>query len=92
MRYYFDIFDGDHWTRDDLGVDCESDRRARHQAVLALTEMASELLPSDGATKTIIIRVRRKDEVAFTVQLAFDTSPGPALSDRSIAEEQKSLT
>lgn len=84
MRYYFDIFDGDHWARDDLGVECASDRSARHQAVLALTELARELLPSDGASKELIIRVRQGDGAAFSVRLAFDTSAGPALADPTV--------
>jgi hypothetical protein len=84
MRYFFDIFDGDHWTRDDIGVECASDRRARHQAVLALTELARELLPSDGSTKEFVIRVRLKDELAFSVRLSFDTSSGPALTDPTV--------
>ncbi|OEO28040.1 hypothetical protein VW23_006490 [Devosia insulae DS-56] len=84
MRYYFDIFDGDHWARDDLGAECASDGRARHQAVLALTELARELLPSDGPSKELMIRVRIRNEVAFTVQLEFGTSSGPALSDPSV--------
>jgi hypothetical protein len=85
MRYFFDIFDGDHWARDAFGVECASDRRARHQAVLALTELARELLPSDGPSKELAICVRHGEAVAFAVRLAFDTSPGPALSDTSIA-------
>jgi len=85
LRYYFDIFDGDHWTRDDIGVECASDRRARHQAVLALTELATELLPSDGPSKDLVIRVRLEEGVAFIVKLLFETSSGPALTDPSIA-------
>ncbi len=84
MRYFFDIFDGDHWARDDLGVECASDLRARHQAVLALTELARELLPYDGSTKDLVIRVRLQDELAFSVRLAFETSPGPALTDTTV--------
>jgi len=81
MRYYFDIFDGHTWDRDDLGVECENDGRARHQAVLALTELARELLPPDGPSRDLMIRVRVQNEVAFTVQLLFGTTSGPALSD-----------
>ena len=84
MRYFFDIFDGDHWTRDDLGVECASDRRARHQAVLALTELARELLPYDGPAKELVIRVRLHEELAFSVRLNFDTSSGPALTDPAL--------
>lgn len=84
MRYFFDIFDGDHWTRDDIGVECASDQRARHQAVLALTELASELLPYDGPAKELVIRVRLQEELAFSVRLNFDTSSGPALTDPAL--------
>lgn len=84
MRYYFDIFDGEHWARDDYGVDCANDGRARHQAVLAITELARELLPADGPSRELSIRVRLRNEVAFTVELAFGTSSGPALSDPSV--------
>ena len=86
MRYYFDIFEGDHWARDDVGLDCPNDAGARYQAVLALTEMARDFLPADGPSKDLKVRVRRKAEVAFTVSLLFETSPGPALTDPSVAE------
>lgn len=86
MRYFFDIFDGDHWARDDFGVDCARDRSARHQAVLALTELARELLPSSGSTQELVIRVRLKEELAFSVRLAFDTSFGPALTDPAMVD------
>ncbi|WP_055048491.1 DUF6894 family protein [Devosia sp. A16] len=88
MRYYFDIFEGDHWTRDDAGLECANDGRARFQAVLALTEMAREFLPGDGPSMDLKVRVRRGARVAFTVGLFFETSAGPALSDPSIADQQ----
>jgi len=86
MRYFFDIFDGNHWARDDIGVDCARDRSARHQAVLALTELARELLPSNGSAQELVIRVRLKEEHASSVRLAFDTSSGPALTDTTLME------
>jgi hypothetical protein len=84
MRYFFDIFDGDHWSRDELGVDCADDISARHQAVLALTELARELLPPDGSSMELAIRVRLREQAAFTVRLSFDTASGPALSDPTV--------
>ncbi|KQW81077.1 hypothetical protein ASC89_04395 [Devosia sp. Root413D1] len=84
MRYYFDIFDGTGWARDDIGVECASDQQARYQAVLALTELARDLLPPDGSTKELNIRVRLHEELAFSVRLSFDTSAGPALVDPSV--------
>lgn len=71
MRYYFDIFDGDHWTRDDLGVECRDDRAARYQAVLALTEMSREYLPDDGNEMELLVKVRQGEEVRFKVRIAF---------------------
>jgi hypothetical protein len=85
MRYYFDIFEDDYWARDDVGVDCESDRRARYQAVLALTELARELLPMGGATRHFMIRIRLQEQTAFSLRLDFDSLSGPALTDRSVA-------
>lgn len=73
MRYFFDIFDGDHWTRDDIGMEVRNDRQARHQAVLALTEMARELLPTDGDRMDLSIRVRTEAGERFTVSLDFET-------------------
>lgn len=77
MRYFFDIFDGDHWTRDDIGMEARGDRHARHQAVLALTEMARELLPTDGDHMKLHIRVRTESDERFTVRLDFDTDRPP---------------
>lgn len=84
MRYYFDIFDGDHWTRDDFGIELETDWKARHQAVLVLCEMAGELLPNDGAEMDLTVRVRTGSDVAFTVRLDFSTETGPALTDPAV--------
>jgi len=77
MRYFFDIFDGDHWSRDDIGMDARDDRQARHQAVLALAEMARELLPSDGDQMDLRIRVRTENAERFTVSLDFETERPP---------------
>lgn len=87
MRYYFDIFDGMQWTDDETGVDLQSDLKARHQAVLALCEMAREQIPSDGPYMDLAIRVRTGLEVAFSARLDFTTEVGPALSDPDIGIE-----
>lgn len=79
MRYYFDIFDGDHWTRDDIGVECRNDRAARLQAVLGLTEMAHELLPTDGNEMLMQVRVRDASHHRFTLKLDFDTDGEPGI-------------
>lgn len=85
MRCFFDIFDGDHWARDDIGMDCRDERSARHQAVLALCEMAREQLPGDGPVMGFQVRVRKGELTAFLVRLDFTTEAGPALTDARIA-------
>lgn len=80
MRYFFDIFDGDHWTRDDLGVECASDQTSPGSAG---TNRAGPRAAAvyDGPAKELVIRVRLQEELAFSVRLNFDTSSGPALTD-----------
>lgn len=87
MRYFFDIFDGDHWTRDDLGIDLETDAKARQQSVLALCEMAREQIPGNGPYMDLAIRVRTGPEVLFSTRLDFTTDVGPALNDPDIGIE-----
>jgi hypothetical protein len=89
VLYYFDIFDGDHWVADDLGVDCDADRQARDQAVLALCEMARELLPANGPEMDLTIRVRSSGALAFSVRLHFFTEPGPALTDLEVMRSHR---
>jgi hypothetical protein len=86
MRYFFDIFDGDHWTRDDLGTACKDDMGARHQAVLLLVEMARDYIPSDGPSLDLTVRVRNATQTAFTLRLDFSTEKGDGLTDPTILQ------
>jgi hypothetical protein len=72
MRYYFDIFNGSVWARDDFGMDCANDRLARQQAIMALLEMASEELPGNGEVADFRIRVREGKAHRFTAKLNFE--------------------
>ena len=72
MRYYFDIFNGTVWARDDFGLDCASERFARQQALLALLEMAREQLPAQGDVVSFRIRVRQGKIHRFTAKLNFE--------------------
>jgi hypothetical protein len=81
MRYYFDIFTGDHWARDDRGWDCASDGAARRHALLALTELAYELLLLDGQSTEMAIRVRLGQQPAFIFQLTFERFLDPSPID-----------
>ena len=87
MRYFFDIFDGDNWARDDHGINCNGDMVARRQAVLVLVEMAHDYIPSDGASMDLTVRVRKAAQVVFTVRLNFSTEAGPGLTDPGVLRE-----
>lgn len=71
MRCYFDIFDGDHWARDDFGMECPDVWYAFNQATLSLLELAFETVPGSFQSRRLAIRVRRKDANAYTVKLTF---------------------
>lgn len=71
MRYYFDIRDGDDFSRDDIGFDLRDDKAARLQATVALIEMARDYLPSDGNRRHLMIEVRNGDGARFDVSLDY---------------------
>ena len=83
MRYFFDIQDGKHVAKDDIGVDCLGDNAARVEATRALTEMASDYLPSDGLSRHLAIHVRSNVAPLFSVDLQYSvmTSSGRRLAD-----------
>ena len=56
-RYYFDVQDGDHFVRDEEGIDCGSRAAVRDAAIGALPGMASDVLP-DGDAHDIEVLVR----------------------------------
>lgn len=67
----FDIYDGDHWSRE-----CRDEHHARHQAALALTEMAREQIPGNGTVMALRINVRLREVSHFTPMLDFQTATG----------------
>jgi hypothetical protein len=73
-RFYFDIYDGDHWTRDDIGVVCRDTRHARHEGMMALTEMAREYFPFGDAPMQLIVRVRDLERILQGYELSFQKS------------------
>ncbi len=81
MRYCFDIFTGDHWARDYRGWDCASDCAARHHALLALTELAYELMQLDAQSTEMAISVRLGQQPAFIFQLTFERFLEPSPID-----------
>ena len=72
VLFFFDIRDGDEHSRDDSGIELPDDATAKHQATLALTEMARDRLPSNGDERTLAIRVRTIDGPRFDVSLEYE--------------------
>lgn len=72
MRYYFDIRDGDHMSRDEVGVELRSIDAAHTEAAVAVTEMARDYLPSDGPHRVLGIHVRDSAGPQFKVTIDYD--------------------
>jgi hypothetical protein len=56
-RYFFDTYDGESSTADEIGVEFETLEAARAEAQRFLPEMAREGLP-DGNHRTFVVSVR----------------------------------
>lgn len=72
MKYFFDIRDGDHVTRDEVGVELRNIHAAHTEASVALTEMARDYLPSDGPHRVLGIHVRDAAGAQFKVTIEYD--------------------
>jgi hypothetical protein len=69
-RYFFDIDDGEEFTRDVLGVECASREDVRRNATGGLAEVAQDELP-DGNQRLFQVRVRNEDgRYVFEASLA----------------------
>ena len=69
-RYFFDIDDGEEFTRDMFGVECPSREDARRNAIGGLAEVAQDELP-DGNQRLFKVRVRNEEgEYVFEASLA----------------------
>jgi hypothetical protein len=67
-RYFFDTDTGQHFIKDEEGLDLYSLTEARLQAQAALADIACDHVPGDGDQRTMACRVR--DEGGKTVLLA----------------------
>lgn len=67
-RYFFDITDESGAKRDDIGVECESLDKVRHEAVRSLPEIAREKMPHYGDRHLFTVLVR--DEAGRSVYTA----------------------
>jgi hypothetical protein len=56
-RYFFDSRDGDHFIRDDEGVELDGIEQARDEATLALRDLAKDALPR-ATRRELSIEVR----------------------------------
>ena len=80
-RFFFDISDGDHVTRDDVGRDYPDLKSARDAAVSLLPDVAREVLP-DGDYRILVSTVRSHDGWilcrAMMSLVVVDVGPGRA--------------
>jgi len=56
-RYFFDSRNGDHFVRDDEGVELDGIEAARDQATLALRDLAKDAIPKE-TRREFVIEVR----------------------------------
>jgi hypothetical protein len=69
-RFYFDVLDGDHFTRDDEGLDLSDLNAAEVMAVQAAAEIGHESLPKRRSPE-ICVRVRdEQGEPVLSVAIA----------------------
>jgi hypothetical protein len=74
-RFYFDVRDGENFTRDNEGLDFDGIRQAQTEAARMLAEMMKEAMP-DGSRCDMGVEVR--DEAKrplLKVQLTFAVEP-----------------
>ena len=70
-RYFFDVFDGEKLTRDEIGIELADLERVRSEAIQALPEIARDELP-DGDVRVFSVQARAEgDRVIFTASLTF---------------------
>ncbi len=73
-RYYFDHRDGDHFVRDDEGLEFDGIEAARDEAARSLGEHARDVLP--GALRRLLtVEVRDEtNEPVLEARLVFEVS------------------
>ncbi|WP_114944835.1 DUF6894 family protein [Microvirga calopogonii] len=76
-RFFFDTFDGEFSSQDDVGLDLPSMDAVRHEAQMALPHMAQDALP-DGNYRTFVVNVRDEDgKSVLRAALSLVMSEGP---------------
>jgi len=74
-RYFFDIYD-DMVVLDDAGIELPDLDAARLEAVTAVCEIAKEIIPHDGPSKDIKVKVRDERGVVLTAMINFTVRMG----------------
>ena len=59
-RYYFDIRDGDQFTKDEIGAELDGIEAVRSEAMRALRGIIGDVLP-DGDQRSVVVVVRNED-------------------------------
>lgn len=76
-RFFFDTFDGEFSSRDDVGQDLPDMEAARREAQIALPGMAHDALPS-GNYRTFVVNVRDENgKSVLRAALSLVISEGP---------------
>lgn len=83
MHFYFDIVDGPQTIRDEIGADMFNIDAARVEAIVALTGMARDWLPHDGAERSLKVVVREASRRLLEISVYFKvTSLSPDVPER----------
>lgn len=56
-RYYFDIQDGEQFSRDEQGMELDGLEAAKREAAAALPDIAREVIPDSGR-RDVVVGVR----------------------------------
>jgi hypothetical protein len=71
-RFYFDTWDNDRCTRDDVGVEVADLQKAKQLAAKSLANLANDILP-DGSYRHMAVEVRDESgEIILTAELRFE--------------------
>jgi hypothetical protein len=71
-RYFFDIHDGQDFSRDEVGSECNGREEVRRVAMTTLPAIANDTIPTDGDRQAFTVEVRDEDNVSvYTATLTF---------------------
>jgi hypothetical protein len=60
-RYFFDVYDGENTTRDNVGLELASTHDAQQEAVRTLPQLAKDALP-DGTQRDFVVEVKDAEQ------------------------------